>query len=115
MLFWITWISQCRGAHLRCQGAASFNGLLDVQEQQQQLVQGLCRLMEQAGLVAAKAIAATALLCVAEPCILGAVLQPQLLHQVCLDARSAADSWMGDRTQCNLVLCHDAPDNHRAP
>lgn len=81
-------------ARLRCQGAASFHCLPNVQEQQHHLLQGLCRLMEHAGLVAAKAIAATALLCVAEPCILGAVVQPQLLHQVCLDAQSAADSWI---------------------
>ena len=64
-----------------------------MQEQQQQLVQGLCRLMENAGLVAAKALAATALLTGAEPYLLGAVMQPQLLHQVCLKAHSAAEYW----------------------
>ena len=82
-------ISRWGGACLCYQGSASFICLLHMQEQQQQLVQGLCRLMEHAGLVAAKAIAATALLCIAEPCVLGAVVQPQLLYQVCLDAQSA--------------------------
>lgn len=64
-----------------------------MQEQQQQLVQCLCRLMEHAGLLAAKALAATALLTAAEPYLLGAVVQPQLLHQVCLQAHSAAEYW----------------------
>lgn len=53
-----------------------------MQDQLQQLLQSLISLLEQADLVAAKALVALGCLCKADHSLLGAVINPQLLQQV---------------------------------
>ena len=53
-----------------------------MQDQQQQLVQSLINLLEQADLVAGKVLVALGFLCKADRSLLGAVINPQLLQQV---------------------------------
>ena len=53
-----------------------------MQDEQQQLVQSLISLLEQADLVAAKTFVALGFLCKAHHSLLGAVINPQLLQQV---------------------------------
>ena len=55
-----------------------FRCLCAGQEQRQELVYGLLRLLEPADLPAAKALVALALLCKEDSSLLGAVVQPQL-------------------------------------